>query len=150
MLWILIAVVGSIVLTTAILVVVFVGIRRGIDRDAQRLDGVVLDSGVTKMTTRFDGFRSEQLVRGGLRRNHVRAVLTETHLHLVERPQRYGIFRRADLPRFTVGIVEDRLHLRSTDPPEATGTIGYQIDVDDPARWVDALVAAGARPEHGG
>lgn len=147
MLWILISVGGSVVLTTSILVVVFATIRRRIDQEAQQLDDVVLDTGATKMTTRYDGFRSEQLVRGGLRRNHVRAVLTETHLHLIERPQHYGVFARADLPRFTVGVVGNDLHLRSTDPPEATGTIDYRIRVDDPMRWVEALRAAGARSE---
>lgn len=116
-------------------------------RRATQPDRADDDSGITKMTTRFDHFRSERLVRGGVRRNHVRAVLTETHLHLLERPQRYGVFSRADLPRFTVGLVGTRLHLRSVDPPDATGTIDYQVDVDDPARWVGALVAAGARPE---
>ena len=144
-LWVVLGVVGPLALTAAILFVVFAAIRRGIDADASALGGVVLDSGITKMTTRFTGFRSEALVRGGMRRNHVRAVLTSSHLHLVERPQRYGIFERAELSRFTVGVAGDDLHLRSTDPPRAVGEVDYRIAVGDPERWVAALVAAGAR-----
>lgn len=145
MIWVLLGVSVPVVLTAAILFVVFAAIRRRIDADADRLVDVVLDSGVTKMTTRFDGFRTEGLVRGGMRRNHVRAVLTASHLHLLERPQRYGVFEHGDLSRFTVGIVGDDLHLQSTDPPRAVGAIDYRISVSDPARWVEALVAAGAR-----
>ena len=145
MLWVLLGVGGPVVLTVVILFVVFAAIRRRIDADANRLDDIVLDSGVTKMTTRFKGFRTEGLVRGGMRRNHVRAVLTASHLHLVERPQVYGIFEHGDLSRFTVGIVGEHLHLWSADPPRAVGEVDYRIAVSDPARWVEALVAAGAR-----
>lgn len=145
MLWLLLGVVGSLVVTAAILFVVFAAIRRRIDALANRLDDVTLDSGVTKMTTRFVGFRAEGLVRGGLRRNHVRAVLTSSHLHLVEQPQVYGVFEHGELSRFTVGIVGKDLHLRTADPPRAVGEVDYRIAVSDPERWVEALVAVGAR-----
>jgi hypothetical protein len=135
-----------IVLPVAILAVVVAVIRRRIDAAAARLGTAELDSGTTKMATRFEGFRSEHLTRGGYRRNPVRAVLTATHLHLVEVPQHYGVFARSDLSRFTVGMQDGQLWLRSTDPPEATGTIDYRIDVEDPARWVRALIDAGAAP----
>lgn len=135
-----------IVLMVGIFVIVFGLIRRRIGVAASRLGVAELDSGTTKMVTRFEAFRSERLVRGGYRRNPVRAVLTATHLHLIEVPQRYGIFERSDLARFTVGTQDGKLWLRSTDPPEATGTIDYRIDVDDPERWVRALLAAGATP----
>ncbi len=143
---VLIGIIGSLALTATILAVVFTAIRRGIDREVAQLDHVIIDSGPTTMTTRFHQFRSETLHRGGLRRNNVRVVLTATHLHLVERPQRYGVFERSDLPAFTVGVESGALSLRSTNPPRATGTIDYRIEVDDPARWVEALVSAGARP----
>lgn len=140
------AVVGSLGGTAAILVGVFAAIRRGIDRDAAVLQGIELDSGTTKIVTRFDQFRSERLIRGGYRRNYGRAVLTSTHLHIIERPQRYGIFERADLARFSVGSVDGSLVLCSTDPPEATGTITYEIPLSDPTPWIAALRRAGATP----
>ena len=143
---ILLGVIGSLVLTAAILVIVFAAIRRGIDREVAQLDQVIIDSGATKMTTRFHGFRSGSLQRGGLRRNHVRAVLTATHLHLVERPQRYGVFEHAELPLFTVGVEQGAVSLHSAHPPRASGTVDYRIEVNDPERWVAALVSAGARP----
>jgi hypothetical protein len=143
---VLVVVAAYVVLMVGIFVVVFGLIRRRIGVTAGRLGVAELDSGTTKMVTRFDDFRSERLVRGGYRRNPVRAVLTATHLHLIEVPQRYGIFERSDLARFTVGIQDGQLWLRSTDPPDATGTIDYRIEVDDPERWVHALLAAGARP----
>lgn len=143
--WVILGAAGPLVLTAAILFVVFAAIRRRIDRAASEIGGALLDSGVTKMTTRFHGFRTEDIARRGLRRNHVRAVLTSSHLHLVERPQVYGIFERDELSRFTVGVVGDSLHLVSNDPPRAVGTVDYRIAVSDPGRWVEALVAAGAR-----
>lgn len=143
---VLVVVAACVVLPVAILVVVFAMIRRRIGAAVARLGVAELDSGTTTMATRFEGFRSERLTRGGYRRNPARAVLTATHLHLVEVPQHYGVFERSDLTRFTVGIQDGQLWLRSTDPPDATGTIDYRIKVDDPERWVHALVNAGARP----
>ncbi len=139
------AVGGFIGLMVVIFLTVFGAIRRQIAAEAAGLKDKELDSGMTKMTTRYGSFRSEQMMRGGLRRNYVQAVLTATHLHLIERPQRYGIFKRADLAKFSVGTLDGILHLRSTEPPDATGTIDYRIDVADPERWVNALSDAGAQ-----
>ncbi len=136
--------VGICVLVAAILFVTFAVIGRRIDAAAAALPGVELDSGRVRLTTRFDGFRSQQLRRGGIRTAPARVVLTSTHLHVVERPQRYGRFARADLGRFGVRADGRAVVLRSTDPPGASGTIEYRFPADDAARWVAALTAAGA------
>lgn len=148
--WLSAAFLVPLMVTAVALFVAFGMIRRSIDIEAASLDQVELDSGRVTMTVRFEDFRSDRLVRSGLRRNPARAVLTSTHLRLIERPQHYGIFERADLPRFTVATVDGALRLRSTDPPHAVGTITYRLPVGDPDEWVGALVRAGARPEPAG
>jgi hypothetical protein len=140
------ALVGGIIgFVLVMLMGIFGALRRQISAAAAALTDKELDSGVTKMTTRYKQFKSADLMRGGLRRNYVQAVLTKTHLHLIERPQRYGIFKREDLGNFTVGTIDGMLHLHSKTPPDATGGIDYRIDVAEPERWVKALVAAGAK-----
>jgi hypothetical protein len=138
-------VVGCVALVAAILAVVFGVIRRRLAAEAARLTDVVLDSGMVTMTTRFNGFRSERLIRSGYRRNPTQAVLTRSHFHLLERPQVYGVFTHEELGRFSVGVTSGSLHLRSSDPPRAQGTIDYRIPVRDPDEWVSALLAAGAQ-----
>jgi hypothetical protein len=138
-------VVGSVAFVAAVLAVVVALIRRRLAEQAASLDDVMLDSGYVKMATRFDGFRSPTLIRSGYRRNPARVVLTRTHLHLLEQPQVYGVFALEDLSHFTAATQEGALHLRSTEPPGATGTVDYRIPVSDPDRWVEALIAAGAR-----
>lgn len=145
MLWVLVSVAGALALTALILFVVFSALRGQISAEAARLANKELDSGLVKMTTRYDQFRTGRLYRGGLRMNYTQVVLTKTHLHLIERPQWYGVFPRAELSKFTVGIVDGKLHLHSQSPPNATGGIDYRIPVADPERWVKALAAAGAK-----
>ncbi len=146
MLWILGSVAGALVLTFLILFVVFSALRGQISAEAARLANKELDSGLVKMTTRYDQFRTGRLYRGGgLRMNYTQVVLTKTHLHLIERPQWYGVFPRAELAKFTVGILDGKLHLHSKSPPNATGGIDYRIPVADPEHWVKALAAAGAK-----
>ena len=45
----------------------------------------------------------------------------------------------------TVGILDRKLHLRSDDPPGATGSIDFRVALPDPEGWVAALRAAGTR-----
>ena len=141
--WWALVVIGPAVATAVILVVVFGRVRRSIA--SASFDEVELDSGLVTMTSRFVGFRSARLIRSGFRRAPARAVLTASHLHLVERPQRYGVFERRDLVRFTVGESVGGLQLRSEDPSGATGAVEYVVPVADPTRWIEALVHAGAR-----
>jgi hypothetical protein len=135
------------IIVALVLVLVFGAVRRAIDRAAEALasEGIELDSGPVTLTTRMQSFRSPELYGGGLRRTPARLVLTTQRLHLLQRPQRYGILERADLGRFTVGILDGKLHLHSTEPPNATGSIDYRAQVDNPDAWVTALTAAGAR-----
>lgn len=140
------AIAGSIAFTVLVIVLVFTLIRRSITREANALADVELDSGPVKLTTRYQRFKTSRMYRGGgIRMTPAHLVLTKTHLHILERPQLYGIIARADLARFTVGTLDNRLHLRSEDPPNASGTIDYRVPVADPDRWVAALSAIGAR-----
>ncbi|NUP10701.1 MAG: hypothetical protein HOW73_32050 [Polyangiaceae bacterium] len=145
-LWLGLAIAGPVVLTLVILTVVFAAIRRSIAREAATLEGVVRDSGPIKVTTRFRRFRSARVYRGGgIRVTPAQLVLTATHLHVLERPQLYGRFKREDLARFTVGVLDGRLHLFSKDPPDASGEIDYRFRVDDPETWAGVLADAGAK-----
>ncbi len=135
---------GSLVIVGVVLVIVFSAVRRAIDRAAERVavEGVELDSGPVTVTVRMRDFRAPGIRSGGLRRVPGRVVLTKRRLHILGRPQRYGIFDRADLDKLAVGILDGRLHLYATDPPGATGSIDYRVRVDNPERWVAAIVAA--------
>lgn len=146
--WIvLVSMVVPLVLVTITLVIVFAAIRKAIDRAAEGLapEGIELDSGRVTATTRMRDFRAPNIYSGGIRRNPARVVLTKQRLHILQRPQRYGIINRADLARFTVGILDRKLHLHTTDPPGASGSIDYRIAMPDPDLWVRALAEAGAR-----
>jgi hypothetical protein len=119
--WILLfSVLGPLVLVTGVLVIVFAGVRKAIDRAAAALapEGIELDSGPVTATTRMRDFRAPDFYSGGgIRRNPARIVLTKQRLYIVQRPQRYGIIDRAQLASFTVGILEGKLHLHSDRPP---------------------------------
>jgi hypothetical protein len=139
---------GSFALVLVVLVVVFAGIKKAIARAAEALssEGVELDSGPVTVTTRFQKFRSpEILAAGGIRRNPARIVLTKQRLHILQRPQRYGIFDRDKLSHFTVTIEGGALKLESSDPPGASGSVSYSVEMPELDRWVSALVAAGAK-----
>jgi len=152
MLWMMVAtILGSIALTFSTLAIVFHLIRTSIAREAASLTGVERDSGPIKVMARYRRFRAPGMSYGGaIKGAPGQLVLTATHLYVLQRPQRYGRFARADLPRFTAGVIDgDRLQLRSEDPPGASGTVDYRMRVADPAGWVTALVAAGAKPLSG-
>lgn len=141
------SIVGPLVLVTAVLVIVFAAIRKAIDRAADALapEGIELDSGRITVTTRLRNYRGPGIYSGGgIRRNPARAVLTKERLYILQRPQRFGVIDRADLAKFTVGTLDGKLHLRSEQPPGATGTIDFRIPVRDPETWVAALAGAGA------
>ncbi|MBA3391673.1 MAG: hypothetical protein H0T89_03465 [Deltaproteobacteria bacterium] len=146
MLVLVLSIIGPLVVVAVVLVIVFGAVRRAIDRAAESVavEGVELDSGPVTVTVRMRDFRAPGIRSGGIRRVPGRIVLTRRRLHILGRPQRYGIFDRADLDRLTVGIFDGRLHLYSTDPPGATGSIDYRVPIKDPERWVAALTAAGA------
>ena len=148
MLYVLVAIVGTLALVASILVIVFGAVRKAVDRAAEALapEGIELDSGPLKLTVRMRDFRTPTFYSGGgISVVPARVVLTKQRLHLLARPQRYGIIDRSGLGAFTVGVVDGRLHLQATDPPGATGSIDYRIPVRDPDAWVTALRAAGAR-----
>lgn len=149
--WILVlSILGPLVLVTAVLVIVFAAIRTVIDRAAEALapEGIELDSGQVTVTTRMRDFRAPDFYSGGgIRRNPARVVLTKQRLYILQRPQRYGVIDRADLAKFAVGILDGKLHLRSDQPPGASGSIDYRIPVRDADSWVAALAGAGARQD---
>jgi hypothetical protein len=147
-LYVVIAIVGAFALVTLILVLVFSAVRKAIDGAAESLapEGVELDSGRLNVTMRMRDFRTPTFYSGGgIKVVPGRVVLTKQRLHILTRPQRYGIIERADLGAFTVGILDGRLHLQATDPRGATGSIDYRIPVRDPSVWVAALTGAGAK-----
>jgi hypothetical protein len=131
--------------TLFVFVIVFAAVGKAIDRAAEALEGIEKDSGRTVVTVRMKKFRAPGLIAGGLRRVPARFVLTSKQLHIIMRPQRYGIIERAELGRFTVANLGGQLHLHTEDPPGATGSVDYRATVPDPDAWVAALTAAGAR-----
>ena len=139
---------GALVLTASVLAIAFALVRRAINRAAEALqvEGVELDSGMVRAMVRYRGYRAPGGVHhGGVRVVPARVVLTSRRLHLVQRPQRVGVFERSDLTRFTVSVGNHRLVLHSDAPPGASGSITYVLRVPDPERWVAALRAAGAQ-----
>jgi hypothetical protein len=147
--WFFVAVIGGpLVLTGAVLFTVFSLIRRAVAAAAAGLvsEGIELDSGPVPVITRYRQFRAPGMyLVAGVNRSSGRIVLTKKRLHVIKRPQRYGIIEREWLAHFSVGIDAGRLHIHATDPPGATGTIDYHVPVSDPEQWVSALRAAGAR-----
>ena len=146
--WLPLVIAGPLVLVVILLVIVFAAVRKAIDRAAETLssEGIELDSGQVTLTTRFKSFSAPGIMRyGGIKRVPARLVLTKQRLHIVQRPQRYGIFERSTLDQFTVGTLDGKLHLHSSTPPGASGAIDYRVAVPDTERWVTALAAAGAK-----
>lgn len=142
------SIVGSMLLVTTVLFAVFAAIRKAIDRAAEALgpEGIELDSGPVIVSTRMRNFRAPKIYSSAaFRRNPARVVLTKQRLYILERPQRFGLFDRSELSSFTVRIVDGTLHLRSEEPPGATGTIEYRVPVRDADTWLARLVEAGAR-----
>lgn len=140
---------GIPLLVVALLGLVFFLIGQALDRARAGLEaeGVVMASKRVRITTRYQNFRAPSLLAaGGIRMNPGYLVLTRERLVVLQRPQRYGIFARADLGRFRVGVAENgTLQLHSDEPPGATGSVDYRVPVGDAAAWVKALTAAGAR-----
>jgi hypothetical protein len=140
--------VGPLALVATVLWIVFSLVRKAIARAAAALgpEGIELDSGPITVTTRYRKFRAPRIYSsGGVHRGPSWVVLTKRRLHILKRPQFYGIIERESLGRFSVGVEKGRLRLSSDDPPGATGHIEWKIPVADPAAWVSALRAAGAR-----
>lgn len=130
------------------LILVFALIKRAIARAAEALasEGVELDSGPLTVTTRFKNFRSPEIyLSSAWRRNPGRIVLTKQRLHVLLRPQRYGIIERATLSHFTVDRDGEALRIHSADPPGASGSVTYSARVPDPDAWIAALATAGAK-----
>jgi len=147
-----IIVVGTLVFVGTLLLLIFSAVRRSIARQLVALasEGIVLDSGSVHMKLRFRNFRGPRVAIGvGVRAGPGRMVLTQQRLTFVPMGQnRYGFasLDREMLGRFSVGVDEGRLHMHSDDPPNASGTVDLFLSVANPARWVDALTTAGARP----
>jgi hypothetical protein len=145
--------VGIPVLVLTILAVVFVLVRRSVSRrvaetrEQAAREGVVLDAGPVWMTVRYNGFRSSNIAVGtGIFKTRVTALLTKERLHFLPGSRRYFSVVRADLGRFEVGLADDgALHLRTSDPPNASGSLDYRLAVPDADKWVGALTEAGAR-----
>jgi hypothetical protein len=148
--WFFVAVVGGpLVLVGAVLTLVFSLIRRAIAQAAAALadEGVELDSGPLAVSTRYRNFRTQGFsASAAVNLGPGRLVLTKKRLHIIKRPQRYGIIERAWLPQFSVDVDGGRLRIRSEDPPEASGSVEYHAPVSDPEAWVKALRDAGAKP----
>jgi len=146
--WLPLAIAGPFLIVVVVLVVVFGAIRKALDRAAEALapEGVELDSGRVTVTTRYKSFRAPGITHyGGIKRVPARLVLTKQRLHILMRPQRYGIFERSTLDKFTVGTLDGKLHLHSSEPPGASGSVDYRVAVPDVDSWVTALAAAGAK-----
>lgn len=140
---------GPLTLVATVLTIVFSLVRRAVDRAAAALanEGVVLDSGPLTLTTRYRSFRSAAIYSSSsIQRVPGRIVLTNQRLHLLRRPQRYGVFERSELPKLSVDVFEGMLRIHSDDPPNASGHVDFRAPVTDPQAWLKALVEAGAKP----
>jgi hypothetical protein len=122
MLWALLFV-GPLVLTVAILVIVFAAIKRSIDREAKSLTDVELDSGNVTIATRHPR---------GYRRNPGRFVLTKYKLHIIQRPQRFPHVERSELREATIEIVDGKFRIK-------VGPNDHRATLSDPDRWIAAL-----------
>lgn len=147
--------VGVPLLVGIILVLAFRAARGAAQRARAALDaeGVVLDSGRQWVTMRYRGYRAPGIAWGaGVIRTRASLVLTRERLVLTPGLRRGNLrVARADLARFGVGLADDgALQIHSDNPPGATGSIHCRIAMSDAARWVAALLEAGARPIGGG
>ena len=137
-------------LVGTILIVVFSAVGRAKARLRAELEreGIVLDSGTRWVTIRFSRFRAPGYYRGaGLLKLRASLVLTQARFVLFPGFRSFYRVARADLGRYAVGMAEDgALELHSDDPPGATGSIDFRVNVDEPNAWVAALSSAGARP----
>jgi hypothetical protein len=145
--------VGIPLFVLTILAVVFILVRRSIDRQMKAMrsqaeqEGIVLDAGRVWMTIRYQGFRSSNIMIGiGVRRTRVAMVLTQHRLVFMPTSRHYFTIAKGDLGRFAVNVADDgTLRLHTSSPPGATGSIEYRISVADAAAWVTALLGAGAQ-----
>jgi hypothetical protein len=143
---------GSLVFAGLLVTLIVGGLRRATARQMAVLqgEGIVLDSGRVHVKLKFQGFRGPGVAIGiGVNAGPGRVVLTQRRFTFVPSGQnRYGIaaFERDMLSRFDVGVDEGKLHLHTDNPPNASGTVDMFLSVAEPARWVDALTSAGARP----
>jgi hypothetical protein len=137
----------------AILIFVFTLVARVTARQRAALEqeGIVLDSGKQWITIRYANFRAPGIYRGaGLRKTRASLILTQQRLGLVPARRSYLFVPRKELGRFTVGASPDgTLQIHSDNPPGASGSIEYSVQLMDAETWVKALTDAGARPRAG-
>jgi hypothetical protein len=147
---------GSLLFAGTLVALILSAVRRAAARQMAALagEGIVLDSGRIHVKLQFRGFRGPRVAIGvGVNAGPGRVVLTQRRFTFVPAGQnRYGIatIDREMLGRFDVGVDQGKLHLHSDNPPNASGTVDMFLSVAEPARWVDALTTAGARPSQGG
>ena len=141
---------GIVVFIAAIFVLVFTLYRRAAARARAALaaEGIVLDSGPRTITIRYTGFRARGFYRGvGYTKTRASIVLTRRRFAVTPARRQFYSVDRAELGRYTVGIAGDgTLNFHSDDPPHASGSIDYRVEVPDAAAWVRALTDAGMRP----
>jgi hypothetical protein len=112
-------------------------------------EGIVLDSGPRWITLRLHGYRAPGIAASAaIEKVRATLILTERSLALIPGLRALSTIARTDLARFTVRRADDgALHLSSSEPPNASGTIDIRIPGDDVDRWLAALVEAGAQPK---
>lgn len=119
-------------------------------REALEQEGVVLDSSSQWITVRMNKFRRQgRYTSNAISKGRGYVVFTRQALVVLSGSAGTGTGIRcpsSELGRFSVGIINGKLHLVSDSPPGATGHIDYRIAAPDPERWVTTLCAAGAQP----
>lgn len=102
-------------------------------------EGVVRRSGRLTTSIHLTGYSSSHMRSSGMiSRRKAELVLTRRGLVLVTP---YAI-RLGDAPYDALSVKVNKagvLHLKTTQPPDATGTVEVWIKVSAPLEWVDAL-----------
>jgi hypothetical protein len=137
----------------AILLFVFTLVRGMIARQRAALvqEGIVLDSGPQWITIRYAGYSAPGIYRGGgFHKMKASLILTQQRLALLPSRRSYGRIPRNGLGHFTVGATPDgTLQIHSDNPPGASGSIDYSVNLPDAETWVKTLTDLGARPRPG-
>ncbi len=137
-----------IVLVGSIFFFVFRSIVRSTARARGELEaeGIVLDTGPRWITIRFANFRAPGLAVGvGVRKTRGALVLTQRRLVVLPSRRQFYRVERQDLARYTVSTDDGALVIHSDDPPNASGSITYRLNLGNASEWMKALAAAGAR-----
>ena len=104
----------------------------------EQTDGVVRRSGRLTTTVHLTGYRSTEMTSSMISRRKAELILTKRGLVLVTP---YAI-RLGDAPFSALSVKVNKagvLHLKTSQPPEASGTVEVWIKVNAPLEWVDAL-----------